>query len=257
MFRAITLIACGCLFALLPLQAQFRVYRPNPFAHQYFLGPTGFAQKPNKRHAQLFEGLLLQIQHVQPNGRTVVWGAIPPLMLGGNSPVWWMLQNRYPKYKSRGPILNWGCKAIGFRVSEQKAGALAMPYASLTLGTPDHHLTLGGGFGLSVVPNLSDEGPNNFWGKTPVATLHGMVRLGRRSCLLTENYLFPVGRNWAAISFSGYRRWGKRLALDLGCAIVPFPAEWSDEDKRLLIPLPWISLHFKRRDRNLAELGLE
>jgi hypothetical protein len=258
-FRLFSLLFC-LIGPRQSCQAQFQIYDPNPFAHQYFIGPTAFAQAPQKRHFQVFEGVLAQHQHVQPNGRTVVWGAVPHLAHTGQSPLWWMVQNRYPKYARRGPVLNWGFMGLAYRESASSAGAVALPYTSISFGNKNHNLCLGGALGAQVgksdpAPEASSSIRRSPW----VWTVHGMVRLGLRSCLLTENYIAMRRNEAGALSMSGVRFWGRRWAVDLGVLVAPVSAALlgTDTATRQWGVLPWVALHWRRKDRDLAKLGLE
>ncbi len=240
------------------LLAQFRAYPKNPFGHQYFIGPTGFAQAPQKRHFQVFQGILAQHQHVQPNGRTVVWGAIPHLVRDGSSPIWWMLQNRYPKYAQKGPILNWGCMALAIRSGENAADAFAMPYTNMTFGSQNRSISVGGGVGAYFGNgNNVGEGFTRLRQLPVMVTFHGMARSGKKSCLLSENYIVMSQKKVATLSMSGFRFWGRRLAFDLGVLVAPIPSDFLGTGTRVWGVLPWLSFHFRRKDRNLKELGLE
>jgi hypothetical protein len=237
--------------------AQYRLYKTNPFAHQYFFAPSGFAQDPQKRHLQVFEGVFAQHQHVQPNGRTVLWGAIPPLIPRGETPIWWAIQNRYPKNATRGPILNWGCMALMYRQDRDNSSAIMVPYTSVTLGTPDLMLTAGGGLGAYTDGRNPENGRTMLRKIPPVITMHGMARIGRRSCLITENYVLLQNERWSAVSMNGVRYWKKRLALDIGMVLAPITEPgWPTGIERNWYAIPWISVHYRRKDRNLVDLGL-
>ncbi len=236
--------------------AQYRFYKPNPIAHQYFFGTSGFAQKPQKRHVQVFEGVFAQHQHVQPNGRTVLWGAIPHLIPRGETPIWWAIQNRYPKYAQKGPILNWGCMAFMYRQDRDNSSSVVVPYAAVTIGVPDLMLTAGGGLGAYTDGRSPENGRLLLQKIPPVVTLHGMARIGRRSCLITENYVLLQNERWSALSMNGVRYWKKRLALDIGIGFGPIATSGEAGYERKWHALPWISVHYRRKDRNLVDLGL-
>lgn len=169
-----------------------------------------------------------------------------------------MLQNCYPKYAQQGPILNWGCMALAVRSGENSADAFTMPYANVTLGSLNRSISVGGGLGAYFGNGRDSEGGFTRLQQMPVLmTFHGMARTGRKSCLLSENYIILSQSKVAALSMSGFRFWGRRLAFDLGLLVAPIPSDFLNTETRIWGVLPWISLHFRRKDRDLKELGLE
>jgi hypothetical protein len=112
-----------------------------------------------------------------------------------------------------GQRLHVGVGAFGLYVA---GTAVALTYANATLGTADHQLTAGIGFGVS--------GSGGF-GSTPVLLLGGATRLGRRLFLVDETYLLHTssGRNLSALAgVAGARAVWPRLSAGLGLAYLAY-----------------------------------
>ena len=112
-----------------------------------------------------------------------------------------------------GPRLHVGVGAFGLYAA---GTAVGLTYANATLGTADHQLTAGVGFGFS--------GGGGF-GRTPLLLLGGATRLGRRLFLLDETYLLHSnsGRRLTALAgVVGGRAVWPRLSASLGLAYLAY-----------------------------------
>ena len=112
-----------------------------------------------------------------------------------------------------GSRLHVGVGAFGLYVA---GTAVGLTYANATLGTADHQLTAGVGFGVS--------GSGGF-GSTPVLLLGGATRLGRRLFLVDETYLLHTssGRRITALAgVVGGRAVWPRLSASLGLAYLSY-----------------------------------
>ena len=106
-----------------------------------------------------------------------------------------------------------GVGAFGLYVA---GTAVGLTYANATLGTADHQLTAGVGFGFS--------GSGGF-GSTPLLLLGGATRLGRRLFLVDETYLLHTssGRRITALAgVAGGRAVWPRLSASLGLAYLAY-----------------------------------
>ena len=112
-----------------------------------------------------------------------------------------------------GRRLHVGVGAFGVYVA---GTAVGLTYANATLGTADHQLTAGVGFGFS--------GGGGF-GSTPLLMLGGATRLGRRLFLVDETYLLRTssGRRISALAgVVGGRAVWPRLSASLGLAYLAY-----------------------------------
>ncbi|UCC45686.1 MAG: hypothetical protein JSU65_07135 [Candidatus Zixiibacteriota bacterium] len=91
---------------------------------------------------------------------------------------------------------------------EEDRAFVGLLFGSATMGSLDHSLTLGLGYGF-VEDSLADK---------PAVVLGGETRISRRMSLVTENWLFPSADDWL-ISY-GARFFGEKIAVDLAFATV-------------------------------------
>lgn len=78
-------------------------------------------------------------------------------------------------------------------------------YGVSTFGSPDGHVTLGGGLGYV----------NSDLGEDPILMIGGEKRVARRASLVTENYLFPTAPDFNNVVSYGVRFFGEKLSVDL------------------------------------------
>ena len=233
--------------AALSLNAQ-QGYLMKPNQHQYYycLTPTGFNAPAGQSMIQNGMLALSQYQKTNQNGNTWGLGMIPLLLIGESQmPVWLFGHKRVPLWgranRSFG-VLNMG----GFFVSiprpkgqeSEDTNDLSFFYLNTTVGTPEKNLALGGfaaptGFGKGKYPS-------GF-------SLHGLTRLGKRTCLVTENYVVRTSSHWAPFSMSGCRFWKRRLALDCMFVLTKIPASLSGSGQSRFLFLPWVGVHYNRQ----------
>ncbi len=236
-------------FALtaLPLNAQ-QGYLMKPNQHQYYycLTPTGFNAPTGQSMVQNGMLALSQYQKTNQNGNTWGLGMIPLLLIGESQmPVWLFGHKRVPLWSRNSKpfsVLNMG----GFFASiprpkgreSEDTNDLSFFYLNTTFGSPEKNFALGGfaaptGFGKGVYPS-------GF-------SLHGLTRLGKYSCLVTENYVIRTSGHWVPFSMSGGRFWKRRLALDCMFALTKIPGSASDSGQSRFLILPWVAVHYNRQ----------
>jgi hypothetical protein len=222
------------------LAQQGRAFRPNPHGYWYFLTPTGYG--PPAKKTLLQNGMLAatQYQKTNFNGNTTTFGLIPTLLFGGDfMPIWVSAHKRIPiGVTARNPasIANLGGFFLTLpKGSEGETGRdFSLFYLNFTFGSREKNFAIGG----AIAPTGFGDGihPQAF-------TLHGMTRLGRRSCLVTENYIVHDRGAWIPCSMTGWRGWRGRTALDVALLITRVPAGSSASNKRLWLPIPWLAVH--------------
>lgn len=238
-------LRCGfaCFFYLqwsICSAQQGIAYPPNPNAYSYFLSPSSYPAEPGK--AMIQSGMLAawQYQKTTPRGNSYAIGMIPTLLLGESEmPIWVSAHRRIPigaRGENPGTIANVG----GFFLSipggetEKQGRDVCILYTNFNFGNREKNFALGAavlptGLGSKYMPQA--------------ITLHGMTRLGPRSCLITENYLIHDQNRWITCSLSGYRFWRKRTAFDISLLLVRFPEVALDARPIRWLPLPWIAFH--------------
>lgn len=233
------------LFLSRILSAQQGItYHSNPHAYWYFLTPTGFGPPPKQTFFQNGNLAAWQYQKTVYNGSTTTIGLIPTILLGGDyMPIWVSAHARFPMggtKRNPASIANLG----GFFLSlpkgseSQNSQDFSLFYLNFTFGSREKNFAIG----AAIAPTGFGEGihPKAF-------TLHGITRLGRRSCLVTENYILYDRGDWIPCTMSGWRGWKGRTAFDLACMVTRIPAGLSESNKSFWIPIPWLALHHTLR----------
>ncbi len=224
-----------------PLMAQQGIaFSPNPSNSWYFLTPTSFGPAPGKALFQNAMGIAFQYQKTTPRGNTVALGTIPTLFIGKQYMPMWMYGHR--RFQIGGTTskpfttLNTGAFMMSIPHSEVRRGTydVAAAYFNFNFGTREKNFAIGAAY----LPRSFEDG-HHF----RVITLHGMTRLGRRSCLITENYLVSTKGSWVPASISGFRIWKKRSAFDFSILSMRIPASLRTVDKARWLAIPWLSFH--------------
>lgn len=110
--------------------------------------------------------------------------------------------------------------------------AAGIAFVTTTVGAPDNSFTAG--FGLGYV---KEKGKEFEFGRTPILTLGGNIRLSNSSALVSENWLvlnksFQFDQQPFALAL---RLFGDRLAGDIGFIVVGKVIKHG-------FPIPWLSL---------------
>jgi hypothetical protein len=110
--------------------------------------------------------------------------------------------------------------------------AAGIAFVTTTVGAPDKSFTAG--FGLGYV---KEKGEEFEFGRTPILTLGGNIRLSNSSALVSENWLVLDREvQFDELPFAlALRLFGDRLAGDIGLIVI-------GEVIRHGFPIPWLSL---------------
>lgn len=229
------------LFFISSTAAQQGVpYHPNPHTSWYYFSPSAFGPPPGKAIFQ--NGMLAasQYQTTTPRGNTNTIGLIPTMLLGETDmPIWVSSHRRMPiggNPKRPAAIANVGGFFLSIPQNEEQGEAvdLSLFYFNFTFGNRERNLAIGG----AVIPTGFGKGAH-----PQAITLHGMTRLKRRSCLITENYVVHDRGRWIPVSISGWRLWRKDSAFDLAFVLTRIPGENRASNQSQWLPLPWLAFH--------------
>jgi hypothetical protein len=208
---------------------QGEVWMRNLQAARYFYSPNGFGMEKGSGYYQNTWVLFNQASYGITNYFTLGVGMMPLFLFGGAAtPVWITPKFSIPVVKEK---LNVGGGVLLGEIVGKDMITFGITYAVATLGNHDRNVTAGMGYAFS------DSG----WSK-PVVDLCGMMRVGKKSYLLTENYFFSMKReditagkkNIFVISVGGRTVWPK-LSLDYGLVS---PINMSD----VFVAIPWLGL---------------
>ncbi len=199
----------------------------NPHATRYFYLPNGYGLKKGEGYYQNTWVLFNQVSYGLTDNFSMGAGLIPTFLFGANGvPVWITPKLSFPVKKDKWNI---GVGAIvGTYLGENSGDVpiLGLAYGVSTFGSMDKNFTIGAGYGFI----------DNDWGQTPVISLGGTVRTGKKHYLLTENYFFFIDEDILAMIWVGGRFASNHLAIDYGL-IIP-----AGTDMNTLVAIPWLGL---------------
>ena len=182
---------------------------PNPNATRYFYGPSAFNLKRGKGY---YKNTFVFLNSVD-------YGITDNISIGGGLE---LVSTVLSTFLDTKPLFFLTPK-VGFKVTEKfHAGGgllylhiptmfgsggstnLGIAYGCGTIGTTDHNIT--GGLGWGFV--------NGELSKTPIVTLSGMTRISKRVALVSENWLVPFNSYYGLYSY-GIRFFAENMAVDL------------------------------------------
>jgi hypothetical protein len=150
-------------------------------------------------------------------------GIIPLFLFGSDtSPVWIMPKVSIPIDTDNFYLAAGGL--FGGLVGEHSE-SLGFAYGVATIGSSDKNLSVGLGYGYA----------GSDWSNTPFVNVSGMVRVARRTYVLTENYFFSADSETFGLLSFGIRYAPELLAVDFGL-IRP------THDSGGIIGIPWLGI---------------
>ena len=201
------------LIVLTPAQAH-RGYYDVGNGSRLLLGPTARNLRQGEGYAQNIDVFLLGVNYGITNNFSI--GALFTFVPSAGSDNFFALT---PKVSF--PVNENLHLGVGALLGITRGGTFGVTYANGTLGSADHNLTLGLGYGFS----------NGSFSSTPVFVLGGATRISRRVSLLNETYYFRTSdgyykeNNFAGIA--GIRIAAQRLSGSLGLLYNYYSEEYN------------------------------
>jgi hypothetical protein len=187
------------------VDGEFR--RDDALASKLFLGPTGRSLRRGEGYFAI-DSVLLPVFQVGITDR-LSFGVGKPFWVF--TPVFWIT----PKFQLyRGESTSVATGVLHLVVPDFGVGGVG--YVVATRGTRDDAVTIGGGWLYARDADGDDEGG------APLLIIGGEHRTGRRSKVVTENYVFRDG----AIATVGGRFMGETFSFEAG-VIVPLAGDAS------------------------------
>jgi hypothetical protein len=202
------------------------IWAGNPQSTRYFWGPNGYGLQRGEGYYQNVWVLFNQVSFGLSDFASLGVGIVPIFLWGAEDvPIWVTPKLSFPVVPGE---FNLGIGALagtvlGTSVSDEAAGIV---YGIGTYGSRDRNISFGLGYGFA-----GDE-----WGRHPAITLSAMLRRGKRSYLLFENYFISTGDESVGLVMVGGRYIASRISIDYG-GVVPIG---SGVDR--LIVVPWLAL---------------
>lgn len=198
----------------------------SPQATRYFAGSNGYGLQ--KGEGMYENGWLFfnQVTYAFSNQFSMSFGLAPLFVVDGPFPVWIMPKISVPVIKDKINVGIGGIYGHTFDpIYDDENGSFGVLFSQLTFGSRDANGTIGFGYGLS----------ESGWSNAPLFAVSGLVRVGPKAALITDNYFFQADGEGLAIFTFGARAIGRRLLFDIG---VMLPV--VDSESTLI---PWLGMH--------------
>lgn len=195
----------------------------NPQSTRYFWSPNGYGLKKGEGYYQNIWVLWNQASIGVTDYFSIGVGIIPLFFFGGApTPVWITPKFSIPVVKDK---FNLGVGALAGTVLGDGSG-FGILYGLGTIGDRNNNLTVGLGYGYAT----------GDWAKKPMITLSGMVRVGQRGYLLTENYYISTVDASLLLISAGGRTITNKAGIDYGLF---FPIS---SDIGSFVAIPWLGI---------------
>lgn len=195
-----------------------QLWAENPQATRYFWAPNGYGLRQGEGYYQNVWVLFNQVSVGITDQVSIGLGMVPLFLFSGSAtPVWITPKVSIPIKKD---AFNLGAGVLAGTVIGDESGVFGIAYGVTTFGNRDQNLTIGLGYGFA----------DGEWASIPAISIGGMIRIGKRGYLLTENYIIEdVG----IITLGGRTVWSS-TSLDYGVAL-PISGDG-------FIGIPWLGL---------------
>lgn len=213
----------------------------NPQATRYFWSPNGYSLKAGEGYYQNVWILANQAVYGISDYFSAGLGMVPLfLFAGAPTPAWITAKFSVPVVKNK---VNLGAGALMgtvIGVEDEDNTTFGIFYGMGTIGSRDRNLNIGLGWGFA----------GGEIAKNPTLNISGMIRIGPKGYLLTENYIVGTPEETVVITMLGGRSIIKRVGLDYGL-VLPF---FEDMDTFVAIPWLGISIPFGQKGTAINKL---
>jgi len=201
------------------------LWAENRMAYRYFLRNSGYSLKQGEAVYQNAWILVNNFDFGLSDNFSLGVGILPLFLFGGGttSPVWITPKFTIPVESDK---VNLGVGALAGTTigNEFDRVSFGFGFGNVTLGDKNKNITMGVGYGFA----------DGEFATRPTFNLSGMLRTGKRSYLISENYIITTGFETIAILSLGGRFTGRRVTLDYGGYFVP--------NLGTLALAPWLSV---------------
>ncbi|MFZ4543969.1 MAG: hypothetical protein ACOYOA_07965 [Saprospiraceae bacterium] len=197
---------------------------PNSNSTRYLFAPNAYALKKGEGYYQNTWVFMNQVSYGFTDKFTVGLGTVPLFLFGsgiGNYTPMWIT----PKY-TFGSQEKKNNAAVGVfyfffpfaGISEDSPLSAGIAYGTGTIGDRNNNLSFGLGYGFG---RYSENGQKKTsFAKRPTLNLSGMYRVGKRSYIVSENWLVTTGEFNAGVFTGAYRYSGKNVSVDIGLVAI-------------------------------------
>ena len=187
------------------------LWAENRMAYRYFIRNSGYNLKKGEAVYQNAWILVNNLDVGLTDNFSIGLGTVPIFLFGGGtSPIWLTPRLSIPVEADK---VNLGVGAlVGTTVGNDfDNSSFGFGFGNVTLGDRNQNITLGVGYGFF----------DGEFADRPTFNVSGMLRTGKRSYLISENYIISAGNETIVALSLGGRFTGKRIVLDYGGYFVP------------------------------------
>jgi len=184
------------------VQADGRIWLPNPQSARYFWAPNGYGLDKGEGYYQNIWILYNQVSVGLSKNFSIGAGMLPLFLFGGApTPVFLVPKFSFPLVKEK---VNLGAGAFLGTVLGEETGVFGLLYGTSTFGSRDKNLSVGLAYGFAGDQMMD----------IPIINISGMVRVGPRGYLLTENYIITGDGETVVFMSLGGRSIFRNVGLD-------------------------------------------
>ncbi len=201
---------------------QGSIWFKNPNSTRYLFAPSAYQLKKGEGYYQNILGLGNAVQYGITDYATIGGGLVGPFGVYLDTKLGFKVVNNL--HVAGGVMVG----NSFFPINDHNFG-LGLGFGLVTVGNYDHNITFGAGYGFTGVDGKAN------WMAQPVYTLNGMVRVGKKFALVTENWMVsvkgnPMGReeHFSGVSshYEGFYSYAgrfmtQRTTFDFGFANTP------------------------------------
>jgi hypothetical protein len=184
------------------VQADGRLWLPNPQSARYFWAPNGYGLDKGEGYYQNIWILYNQVSVGLTKNFSIGAGMLPLFLFGGApTPVFLVPKFSFPLVKEK---VNLGAGAFLGTVLGEETGVFGLLYGTSTFGSRDKNLSVGLAYGFAGSQMMD----------IPIINISGMVRVGPRGYMLTENYIITAEGETVVFLSLGGRSIFRNVGLD-------------------------------------------
>jgi hypothetical protein len=208
------------------INVKGQLWLPNPQSARYFWAPNGYGLEKGEGYYQNIWILYNQVSVGLTKNFSLGAGMLPFFLFdGAPTPVFLVPKFSVPVVKDK---FNLGAGAFLGTVLGEETGVFGLLYGTSTVGSRDRNLSFGLAYGFAGDQLMH----------RPILNVSGMIRVGPRGYLVSENYIFTGGgETFVLVSFGG-RTIFRNVGLDYSLWI-PF---LGDVDRLIAVPFLGITL---------------
>lgn len=184
------------------VQADGRIWLPNSQSARYFWAPNGYGLEKGEGYYQNIWILYNQVSVGLTKNFSIGAGMLPLFLFGGApTPVFLVPKFSFPLVKEK---VNLGAGAFLGTILGEETGVFGLLYGTSTFGSRDKNLSVGLAYGFADDQMMD----------IPIINISGMVRVGPRGYLLTENYIITGAGETVVFMSLGGRSIFRNVGLD-------------------------------------------